>query len=186
MGGGLAPLSRSGQGHSSKWRPFFADGPARRVQLPGGPAFRVLRARGDMKPKSLSAMVLLAVFLSSSGLWRCGPRRPDPPVAAVEAHSEALVLWLERGIRGATLVHVDAHNDLREIPPEKVAAIEALAGRGDLHAMRRADSPGEDGLYHEGSFVTAALHLGIVRNIVWVIPARDSESARADLSRLEK
>lgn len=139
-----------------------------------------------MKPKSLRVMVLLAVFLSSSGLWRCGPRRPHPPVAAVEAHSEALVLWLERGIRGATLVHVDAHNDLREIPPEKAAAIEALARRGDLRAMRRADSPGEDGLYHEGSFVTAALRLGIVRNIVWVLPARDGESAQAELRRLEK
>jgi tetratricopeptide (TPR) repeat protein len=138
-----------------------------------------------MKPEPLRAMALLTVAFSSFGLWRCVPPRPNPTVSAVEAHSEALVLWLERGIRGATLVHVDAHDDLRKILPEKVAAIEAHAGRGDLHALRRADSFGEDGLYHEGSFVTAALRLGIIRNVVWVTPDWDNESAQAGLRRVE-
>ena len=139
-----------------------------------------------MKPREVHAVVLSAMAICCGGLWGCGLGRPRPPLAAIEAHSEALVLWLERGVRDATLVHIDVHDDLRAIRPDQLAAIEALAALGDLDALRRADSLAVEGLYHEGNFLRAAFRLGIVRDVVWVIPSRIDDGARAVSSGAER
>jgi len=136
-----------------------------------------------MKVRTLAAGGLfvspLLIFVS----WGCGPRRAAAPVVAVEAHSEALPLWLELGIKNATLIHIDAHDDLRPIPPDKAEALKDLAVRRDLNALRRADSFGVDGLYDEGSLVSAAARLSVVRDVVWVVPGRDRDQVQALSSR---
>jgi hypothetical protein len=139
-----------------------------------------------MTPKGLRVVVLSAVILFCLGIWSCGLGYSHPPIVPIEVHSEALVHWLEHGIRGATLVHVDAHDDLGEIQADRFAAIESLAGRRDFKALRSADSLGVDGLYHEGNFVSAAVRLGIVRDIVWVIPGRIDDAARAVSNQAER
>jgi len=61
-----------------------------------------------------------------------------------DCHDEAYAHWRDAGIRGATLVHVDAHHDLEPGPPSEIA--------------------------HIGNFVRLAIADGIVARLRWVLP----------------
>lgn len=88
----------------------------------------------------------------------------------LENHSQALVRWAEMDISNAVLINVDAHDDLRWIDPEKTEILQEISDRRDWKAFQSADSSGDQGLYHIGSFIYAAYHLGIVSEVYWIIP----------------
>lgn len=96
----------------------------------------------------------------------------DPLTAGtvVENHADALPHWVQRGFKGAVLLHIDLHDDLRVVEDDKLAALKSLRDRGDVASLKQAGRGGEDALFDEGNFLRAAAALGIVREIVWVTP----------------
>lgn len=103
-----------------------------------------------------------------------GARRPDALAAEsgattsaaviFDCHDEAYHCWRDAGVRGATLVHVDAHHDLEPGP--------------------------SSGLVHVGNYVRVAIAEGLVARLLWVVPqvmwddAATRAIAERDLARL--
>lgn len=108
---------------------------------------------------------------------------PLPQGVVLENHDCALQHWLERGFRGAVLLHVDTHDDLRPVSADNLATLKALLDRGDIKGMARKGCGGRAGLFNEGNFLSAAVALGVVREVVWVLPFRflDDEAAAVKL-----
>ncbi len=122
----------------------------------------------------LSLLALVGFSLSCSH-----KRHPDYPVvgrdslkdiAVFEDHSDALLRWMKKGIRGAVLINIDTHDDIRWIPDEKIQKLYNLYQKKAWTEIDRADSLGDDSLYGIGNFIYAAARLGIVRELYWVIP----------------
>lgn len=88
----------------------------------------------------------------------------------LEDHSEALLHWARSGVEDAVLINIDAHDDLRWIAPEKIEKLKHLVQSENWPSLRAADSGGDHGLYHPGSFIYAACRLGMIRSVYWVIP----------------
>lgn len=108
-----------------------------------------------------------------------------------EEHSTVLAHWHRRGVRGATLVCLDAHLDLQFIDAAK---IERLAGCRDAAEMIALESPHpldprREGCFGIEDFLYAASRLGMVRRLVWVAPphvlAFGFSSALAALQQME-
>lgn len=84
--------------------------------------------------------------------------------AVFDCHDEAYHRWRGAGVRGATLVHVDAHHDLEPGPPS--------------------------GVVHVGNYVRAAIADGLVARMLWILPqpmwddAATRSVAERDLARL--
>lgn len=83
------------------------------------------------------------------------PRKEVPPPVIINNHNEAFPVWLEAGIKGGTLVHVDAHPDMNGtavyVPPEKLH---------DHYEKKLTIA----------NFIVPALHYGLVKNIIWLNP----------------
>jgi tetratricopeptide (TPR) repeat protein len=88
----------------------------------------------------------------------------------VEDHSGALLHWARLGVRDAVVLHLDAHADLQAIPGAKLQRIRQLYQQRDWHGLQAVEGAEEDDLYHLGNFFRAAAHVGMVREIYWVIP----------------
>lgn len=140
--------------------------------------------------------VVLGVALLGAAL-ACARSDPPPPgaslvgempardVVLVEHHSEALPAWRRAGVRDRIALHLDGHADFDWLPD---TAIARFAGEtpGGLAAL--AHHPlALDGETHRRygiwNFLYPAARLGLVREIVWVVP--DGTFAhRADPERL--
>ncbi|HHY46221.1 MAG TPA: hypothetical protein GX506_02870 [Firmicutes bacterium] len=77
-------------------------------------------------------------------LAAAGIKMPPVEAAGMEDHRQAYFCWKRAGCRNAIVVHFDAHSDCYGSFPEIV---------------------------HCGNFIRKALNEGIVRRIVWVLPA---------------
>jgi len=88
----------------------------------------------------------------------------------LEDHSDALERWLRLGVEDAVLINIDAHDDLRWIAAEKIEELGGLVRKGDLDSIAMANSAGDHGLYHPGSFIFAACRLGMIGKVYWIIP----------------
>ncbi len=91
-------------------------------------------------------------------------------VARYEDHSEALARWAEMGIRNATVINIDTHDDIRRISKNKIKELEDIYMRRDWEALRKADSLSDKSLYNVGNFIFAAAKLGIAKEAYWIIP----------------
>src|SRR6476646_7167567 len=86
--------------------------------------------------------------------------------AVFDCHDESYIRWRDAGVRGATLVHVDAHHDLEPGPAS--------------------------GIVHVGNYVRVAIDEGIVTRLIWVLPQPmwDDAAVRAvagrDLAELSR
>jgi tetratricopeptide (TPR) repeat protein len=97
----------------------------------------------------------------------------SPPVVhRVENHSSALIAWRRARVRDRVLVHLDGQPDMDWLPDLTVARIAAT------HPLELAElelhpyAVGAMGLDHFGAsnFIYPATRLGIVREVVWVVP----------------
>jgi hypothetical protein len=84
-----------------------------------------------------------------------------PHVQVVADHGLAFNIWALSGVRGAVLIHLDAHADLAVPAP---AGWEACAD-SDLWGLR----------FEEGSFIYPAVHYGMVDEIYYVIPSHSED-----------
>jgi len=91
-------------------------------------------------------------------------------ITVMEDHRETLAHWRDVGVRNALLVNIDAHDDLREFPPEKLDELK----RGPLRMNGRQGDAGGGRQKHSAlsnsNFIQAAVRLGIVKKVVWVVP----------------
>jgi len=97
-------------------------------------------------------------------------RDPVSKPNVVENHSQALVYWAGKGYSDCTLIHIDAHDDLRRIPEDRISRLQTIFKERDLEALKSSDSAGDQGLYHPGNFLYAAYRLGIITKVYWIIP----------------
>lgn len=96
---------------------------------------------------------------------------PLPDVGDLECRTEALARWVSRGFTGTTLLLVDVSPGMRPFGEARSA---------ELAGIRRSTSTGTPALAGletagrscsmESGFARAAFDLGIVREVVWVIP----------------
>ncbi|MBN2251032.1 MAG: HAD hydrolase-like protein [Candidatus Altiarchaeota archaeon] len=82
-----------------------------------------------------------------------------PNTFLMGGHGEALSRWLIAGIKGATLLHFDTHNDLRD-------------GLGEVELQPLPITPGEAANVKHGidDYIAAAVSHGLIDEIYWVIP----------------
>jgi tetratricopeptide (TPR) repeat protein len=135
-----------------------------------------------MKVNNLYRVMLLVLGLSTLlGVHDAQGGKPSLPVLGqdavanpliVEDHSQALAHWAEQGVRGAILMNIDAHDDIRWIPDKKIDELRELRRRGDWQRIRRADTFAASGLYNLGNWIYAGARLGVFREIFWVVPFR--------------
>jgi tetratricopeptide (TPR) repeat protein len=120
---------------------------------------------------------------------------PVPAVHLFENHSDALIAWRRAGVRDRILVHLDGHADLDWLPDATIARL-AAADADDLHALQRHPYAVEGKTlqkFGNRDFIYPAARLGIVRQLVWVVPdgtLRNADAAedlvrRTILSKLQ-
>jgi len=97
---------------------------------------------------------------------------PIPVVRLFENHSTSLIEWRRAGVMDRVLVHLDGHSDFDWLPDRTVARIAAarpneLAGL-ELHPYTMDSSTlSRFGIWN---FIYPAARMGIVRELVWVVP----------------
>ena len=97
------------------------------------------------------------------------------PVEAVhlyENHSSALIAWRRARERDRVLVHVDGHADMDWLPESTVARI-AAAHPDELTDLEQHPYAIDDSTLQRfgiWNFIYPATRLGIVREVVWVVP----------------
>jgi tetratricopeptide (TPR) repeat protein len=106
-----------------------------------------------------------------------------PKVIMMEDHDQAYYAWQQRGFKGMTLVHVDAHLDFCWLPEIDLQEVEGN-GPGDLEGLLR-DQPLWNPYLQKrmkmvdiGNYIFPAIREGIVRKIYWVVPDPTWESRR--------
>lgn len=107
-------------------------------------------------------------------------------VYLMENHNEALLSWLKEGVKDKVLIHLDTHGDIRGIPPWQMEFITEAKGVEDIRAhMLMPHQP-----YHPERFITiacflyAAVALGVVKEIIWVVPDAKLEVRNIDAARI--
>lgn len=138
-----------------------------------------------------AAALLLAVAIVVPGSGHAAAPRlpvlavdPLPDVADLECRTEALPRWSSRGITGATLLLVDVSPGMCPLGKARSA---------ELAEIRRSTATGSPNLAGlegagrlcamEAGFVKAAVDLGIVREVFWVLPF-DSFRSRDPIASL--
>jgi len=119
---------------------------------------------------------LIILLLSLLLLTACSKKYPvigtDPvnDIGIVEDHSEALVRWLNKGVREAVLINIDTHDDIRFISEENIQRIKWLVEKEIWRELEKYRDTGYQRLYGIGNFIYAAARLGIVNRVFWIIP----------------
>lgn len=117
---------------------------------------------------------------AGQGAARVGVQ-PALKVHLYENHSSALIAWRRQGVHDRILVHVDAHPDLDWLPDETVARIAASQPDelADLELHPYAMDGDTLSRFGTSNYVYPAARLGIVREMVWVVPDGTLEDPRA-------
>lgn len=127
-------------------------------------------------PNKFSLLILILIVCLFPTIDGGGEKYPvlgkDPlkDVVIVEDHSEVLAHWLKKGIINATLINIDAHDDIRRISAAKIDGLKKLHDQKDIKAISESDSLSDKGLYGIGNFIYAAGKLGMVKEVYWIIP----------------
>ncbi len=140
--------------------PFFRSSVPYPSMVGAGPVVLVL----------LVTLLLPACSRMSADRYPVAGRDAVTGIAEMEDHSGSLPDWLEKGYRGMTVIHVDAHDDLGFIPEEKLAEIRRLAAARDWSGLRKRMDAGQHSLFTLTNYLYAAAQLGVAKEIYWVLP----------------
>jgi tetratricopeptide (TPR) repeat protein len=93
-------------------------------------------------------------------------------VRIFEEHASVLPYWAERGVRGRTLIYLDAHLDLQCLSEGRM---QRLRDCGDAEQLARLEKrhhllPDGDSSYGIEDFLYAASRLGMLDRLIWVAP----------------
>jgi hypothetical protein len=105
----------------------------------------------------------------------------ESPPLIFEEHCTVLAEWHRRGIRGKTLVYLDAHLDLQRVNETRMQRLRSALSPAAFAALEKPDHllPDADYVYGLENFLYPANRLGIVSRLVWVRPPH----VRVDHSR---
>lgn len=94
-----------------------------------------------------------------------------PPVFLFEDHCESYVKWKEAGMNTLTVVHADAHLDLRNegFSKETLENIARAKTAEELEPFRRNNDLLWDG-FNIGNYLYPAAKDGTVKKLIWVVP----------------
>jgi tetratricopeptide (TPR) repeat protein len=139
----------------------------------------------------LIAMLSLWVSAAYGGSLPPGVVRQSNGVYLVENHSSAGMLWHRTGQRGATVIHLDAHDDCRFVAAKKLERLAKLKRAGqwdrifrlsDLSYVSGFKVRPEDTLFDLGNFIYPCMADGTVSRFIWVLPDLTlDDAARARL-----
>lgn len=95
-------------------------------------------------------------------------------VKVMEDHKNALDHWIGKGFRDAVLINIDAHDDIQMVSSEKMNKLSDIyrntvrSGVNDNNLMEiESTLP----LVTNGDFINAAVKLGIIKKVVWIVPS---------------
>ncbi|NMG07821.1 UPF0489 family protein [Brasilonema sp. UFV-L1] len=97
-----------------------------------------------------------------------------------EEHSSVLPEWMRWGIKGKTLIYLDAHIDLQLVSQERIAALKNCQTADELAKFEKPHHmlPDRGYSYSIEDFLYPAYCLGIISRLIWVNPPQKSEQTR--------
>lgn len=95
-------------------------------------------------------------------------------------HSDAYLHWWHSGKRGMSCLHVDAHLDLMEegFSADLLAGMNEVSDDGQMELYRDSDGPFGQQL-HCANYLFPALQLGLIGELVWLVPNHMWQPQRA-------
>ncbi len=142
---------------------------------------------------SVALIAILSLWVSAAygGSLPPGVVRQTNAVYLVENHSTAGMVWHMTGQRGATVVHLDAHDDCRFVAADKLERLDRLWKAkawdeifrlSDLGFVSRFKVRPEETLFDLGNFIYPCMADGTVARFIWVLPDLTlDDAARARL-----
>lgn len=93
------------------------------------------------------------------------------PVFLFEDHCESYIHWKDAGLKGLTVVHVDAHLDVMTdgLSEEILQKIASCSTGAELEKYRKNDDILWGG-FHPGNYLFPAIKDGTVSKLIWVVP----------------
>lgn len=89
---------------------------------------------------------------------------------AIEDHKDLLAHWQEIGVKDHLLVNIDAHDDLREFPSDKLDELRQRVLHPGGRSATVSKREGNGSALSNENFIKAAVKLGIVKKVIWVVP----------------
>lgn len=89
-------------------------------------------------------------------------------ILMVEDHSEVLLEWLQKGYQEKIVVFVDRHDDLRNVPEQKIEQLTKLYKKEKWEEIAANRDRGTEGLFTLGDFLYPAYRLGVIKKLYWV------------------
>jgi hypothetical protein len=118
----------------------------------------------------LSLSILFISCTRKSDVDRVRVLGTDPldEIAVLEEHREALVHWAQKGLKNAVLIHIDPHDSLQSIKPETIQRIAEMLKEEKWEELKKS----RGALITNGNYLFAAVQLGIINKIYWIVPYR--------------
>lgn len=102
---------------------------------------------------------------------------PIKNIEIIEEGSDNIAVWAKNGIRNKTLVLVDAQFNIQEqIPDELISEAKKLIETNDYELLSAYTgvSIKNKRLYNSNNYLYAAHRLGLIKDVVWIIPISES------------
>lgn len=93
---------------------------------------------------------------------------PIPKLYTVSDHSEALAILARDRVKGATILHLDAHIDFRHVSDNRMAALKKINDSGKFNNFDKVRDAGSKSPFEIGNWLYPAWKLGIADRIIWV------------------
>lgn len=133
-----------------------------------------MKKSGKVKvaPLLLSLGLFFLLFIKTVDCKRYPVLGSDMLASAgiVEDHRDALELWTEKGVRGAVLLNIDAHDDMKRVQPGEMKKLKGVYERRIKGESAAEVCQAGYGPVSNANFIYAAAKLGIVRKVIWVVP----------------
>lgn len=116
------------------------------------------------------AIILCSAYLAATHDYRKYPLLGKDMIANVtvlEDHRDALAHWSRKGFKNAVLMNIDAHDDMKRVPPRQMAQVKlACRQREEVSGAKKRMGPP----LANGNFIHAAARMGIIGRVIWVVP----------------
>jgi tetratricopeptide (TPR) repeat protein len=98
----------------------------------------------------------------------------------IEEHSSVLPEWMRWGIKGKTLIYLDAHIDLQLVSEKRIEALKNCQTADELAKFEKPHHmlPDRGYSYSIEDFLYPAYRLGIISRLIWVNPPQKEEQNR--------
>ncbi len=131
-------------------------------------------------------IICMWIYAATTLIWASsadlpGVTRCTNNVYLVENHSSCFSIWHARNIKGATLVHIDAHEDCRYVAPDKLETLGRLTAernyaeifrQSDLEYSFRYQLKPDKSLFDIGNYIYPCIMDGTVSRYYWVVPEK--------------